>query len=136
MKTFAYQRNIHVYETDLMGIVHHSNYLRFFEEARVAFFQQNGFSVQTREEVFGLVVVETRVQHKNPLAYGKLFSVKIQLHVKGPRLIIQYQLTSDDRVIALGETVHCHVDFNFKVKRIDQKIIALTEKEKWIETWL
>ena len=31
---FAYERTINYYETDKMGIVHHSNYIRFLEEAR------------------------------------------------------------------------------------------------------
>ena len=30
-----YERRINYYETDKMGIVHHSNYIRFFEEARL-----------------------------------------------------------------------------------------------------
>ena len=31
---FTYKRIINYYETDKMGIVHHSNYIRFLEEAR------------------------------------------------------------------------------------------------------
>ena len=33
-KQFKYERKINYYETDKMGVVHHSNYIRFLEEAR------------------------------------------------------------------------------------------------------
>ena len=32
--SFKYERKINYYETDRMGVVHHSNYIRFLEEAR------------------------------------------------------------------------------------------------------
>ena len=35
--SFVFERKINYYETDRMGIVHHSNYIRFLEEARCAF---------------------------------------------------------------------------------------------------
>ena len=31
---FIYERKINYYETDRMGVVHHSNYIRYLEEAR------------------------------------------------------------------------------------------------------
>jgi acyl-CoA thioester hydrolase len=136
MPVFSYQRKIHVYETDLMGIVHHSNYLRFCEEARVEWFQKNGVQVLTKEDVFGLVVVETRVKHKSPIRYGEKLTIDVQLKAEGPKLIIQYRLLSDNRLSALAETVHCRIDQNFKVLRLDQKITQRMENEKWTETWL
>ena len=38
----AYQHTVQYYETDKMGIVHHSNYIRWMEEARVAYLAQLG----------------------------------------------------------------------------------------------
>ena len=37
---FSMERNINYYETDKMGIVHHSNYIRFMEEARIEFMKK------------------------------------------------------------------------------------------------
>ena len=34
---YTYERTINYYETDKMGVVHHSNYIRFLEEARCYF---------------------------------------------------------------------------------------------------
>ena len=136
MKPFLYHRNIHVYETDLMGIVHHSNYLRYCEEARVAWFENLGLSVQSKDDIFGLVVVETRVQHKYPLRYGEKLAIQVQVTAKAARLIMQYRLFFGEQVFAFAETVHCRIDQEFKVQRLDQKLIKLLKEEKWIETWL
>ena len=38
-----YQHFVQYYETDKMGITHHSNYIRFMEEARLDFFKKLGF---------------------------------------------------------------------------------------------
>ena len=38
-----YDHKVQYYETDGMGIVHHSNYIRWFEEARVDLLEQLGF---------------------------------------------------------------------------------------------
>ena len=43
MELRPYQRRVNYYETDQMAIVHHSNYIRWFEEARVDLLQQLGF---------------------------------------------------------------------------------------------
>ena len=40
MKLKPYSRRVYYYETDKMGIVHHSNYIRWFEEARVDLIEQ------------------------------------------------------------------------------------------------
>ncbi len=40
---FKYERKINYYETDKMGIVHHSNYIRYLEEARCEYLKKIGF---------------------------------------------------------------------------------------------
>ena len=45
-----YDRKINYYETDQMGIVHHSNYIRYFEEARCSFMEQAGYPYARLEE--------------------------------------------------------------------------------------
>ena len=45
-----YEHKVQYYETDGMGIVHHSNYIRWFEEARVDLLEQLGFGYNRIEE--------------------------------------------------------------------------------------
>lgn len=46
----SYQHIVQYYETDKMGITHHSNYIRWMEEARVSFFAEYGWDYKTLEE--------------------------------------------------------------------------------------
>lgn len=133
---FRYSRGVHVYETDMMGITHHSNYLRFCEEARIAWFFAKGLRVASKEAVFSLTVYETRVQHVKPTRYADMVDVDLQLKARGARLIIQYKLSVQGEVVARAETVHCNLDQNFKVQRLEPQLIKLLENEKWTETWL
>ena len=44
-----YRHQAQYYETDQMGIVHHSNYIRWMEEARIDFMKQAGLSYRKME---------------------------------------------------------------------------------------
>ena len=46
----AFQRKINYYETDRMGVVHHSNYIRYLEEARCYFLENIGIPFEVLEE--------------------------------------------------------------------------------------
>ena len=132
----GYERKVHVYETDLMGIVHHSNYLRFCEEVRVEWCRVNNLLGSGKEGVFGLTVLGTKVKHIRPVRYGDLVKIEIQARAEGVRLYFQYRLTVNGETVCLAETVHCSLDLNFKVKRLNSEIIKCAEKEVWTETWL
>jgi acyl-CoA thioester hydrolase len=130
---FEFQRRTHVYETDLMGIVHHSNYLRFFEEARVAWCVEKKIIDNSKRSVFGLTVIETRVRHIAPIRFGDLLQIFVQAKAEGVRMIFQYRLVVDGKEVSVGETVHCRIDEKFKVLRLDSEMTQLLKEEKWTE---
>lgn len=137
---YSYEREVHVYETDLMGIVHHSNYLRFCEEARVDWCKRKGLLLNKKDSqeqaVFGLTVYETKVRHVSPIRYSDRIVINLQIRLEGVRLIFQYKIFVDQILKSLVETVHCNLDLNYKVKRLSPELINLVEKEIWTETWL
>ena len=45
-----YEHKVQYYETDKMGIVHHSNYIRWMEEARIDFLDQIGWNYKVMED--------------------------------------------------------------------------------------
>ena len=53
---------VQYYETDAMGIVHHSNYIRYFETARTEFFRSRGYSYD-RMEKSGVYMPNTKQQY-------------------------------------------------------------------------
>ena len=58
-----YKHTVHYYETDRMGFTHHSNYIRWMEEARIDFFDQLGWSYQKFEDE-GVISPVTAVECK------------------------------------------------------------------------
>ena len=74
-----YDRSINYYETDQMGIVHHSNYIRYFEEARLDMMEQVGLSYTAMEE-HGLIipVLSVACEYIKPVLFGE----KVQIHTR------------------------------------------------------
>ena len=68
MKMKPYIHKVNYYETDKMGITHHSNYVRFMEEARVDFLDQLGWSFDKLEAkgVVSPVLSLESVLYKSP----------------------------------------------------------------------
>tara|TARA_B100000401_G_C52756322_1_gene695910 strand:- start:11 stop:406 length:396 start_codon:yes stop_codon:yes gene_type:complete len=98
---------IRYYETDQMGFVHHSNYLRYFELARIEWISSLGFSYQKMEEKGYLMpVIMANVNFKKPLTFGKSFRVKIKSNnIPKVKFELKYEIVSDeDEIIATGST--------------------------------
>lgn len=110
-------------ETDRMGIVHHSNYLVWFELARSEFCRARGFSYLDMEEKDDalLVVAEARCRYKSPSFYEDLLTVRIAVsEVRSRSITFRYQIIrkSDETVIAEGETLHIVTDSKKKVRTL------------------
>ena len=135
---FTFLRRINLYETDLMGVVHHSNYLRFLEEARVAWALNLGLlSYQKPESAAYFTVYESRVKYLKPLKYGEDVKILIQSRIEKNRILLQYKiLKSDESLATLAETVHVPLDKDLKLIRWTPEIKTIMEKETWTETWL
>ncbi|MFQ9127202.1 MAG: acyl-CoA thioesterase [Butyricicoccaceae bacterium] len=66
------EHKVQYYETDGMGIVHHSNYIRWFEEARVDLLEQLGFGYDRIEaEGYSGPVLEVACQYKTMSRFGE-----------------------------------------------------------------
>lgn len=152
-KVFNYWRRVNFYETDLMRIVHHSNYLRFCEEARVDWALKKGLiEYQQPNSAYQLAVLETRVQHIKPAVFGDQLKICVQAKLEKIRIIFQYQIykvidkeiennqdqqTADCVLLARIETKHVALDLNLKPIKPPQEMQSIFRKElPWIETWL
>ena len=96
-----YKHTVHYYETDRMGFTHHSNYIRWMEEARIDFFDQLGWSYQKFEDE-GVISPVTAVECKYKQTTTFPEDVYISISVEGfrgglPRLKAQAQLHHDKR---------------------------------------
>ena len=72
------KNKVRYYETDQMGFVHHSNYLKYFEMARIDWFDSLGIRYDHLEKKnIWLPVVECSVKYINPLFFGDEFEIQI-----------------------------------------------------------
>ncbi len=97
-----YIRKVHYYETDRMGVVHHSNYIRWMEEARVDFMEQIGFPYRRMEDA-GVVspVKSLSCEYRKPCTFGDEIAVSVSVEsFNSVVLAIRYEMRNQ-----LGDTV-------------------------------
>jgi len=90
-----YKSKVSYYETDCMNIVHHSNYIRYFEDARIQYMHDIGCDVAEMQSK-GLYIpnVDAYARYKKPLKFGDEFSVEVSLvFFTGSRMIFDYKIT-------------------------------------------
>ena len=121
---FIYERKINYYETDRMGIVHHSNYIRFLEEARCAFLDNVDMPYSLLENN-GIMIPVLGVQcdFKHHVTFNDIILIKpFVKDFNGVRLTIGYDVkdkkTGNDVITA--ETKHCFTDTNLKPIRLQR----------------
>ena len=108
--TYPFHHTIRVRfaETDAMGIVHHSRYLPYLEEVRVAYLRHLGHPYsELRSEGFEYAVLECFVQYRRPLRFDEEVDVHLVLaSVARTTFQMAYLLTVAGEVRATGVTVH------------------------------
>ena len=95
MKSFFYTHKAQYYETDQMGIVHHSNYIRWFEEARVDFFEKIGCSYKTIEDM-GIIspVLEVQAKYHSMVHFNDTVKIETSMEsFNGIKLTMHYSIT-------------------------------------------
>ena len=121
MRLRPYSRRVFYYETDKMGIVHHSNYIRWFEEARVDVIEQAGLQFETVEaEGLMVPVLSASCEYRLPFRFGDVFTVKAYIPDFGKiRFSVIYEVYDEEgNLRANGETTHCFVDMEMRPVRI------------------
>jgi acyl-CoA thioester hydrolase len=105
---FTHSLRVRFAETDAMGIVHHSRYLPYLEEARVAYLRHVGHPyTEWREAGLDSAVLEAFVRYRQPLRFDDVATVHLAL-ATASRTTFQmaYLVTRDDEVAATAVTVH------------------------------
>lgn len=119
-------------ETDAMGVVHHANYLVWFELGRSELCRSKGFSYREMERDGALLVVaEAYCRYKAPAFYDDEITIRTkveELKSRTMRFVYQVFRESDQTILAEGETMHVVTDSNKKVRSMPevykQKMLA------------
>ncbi len=109
-----YIRRVQYYETDKMGFVHHSNYIRWFEEARLDFMDKTGTPYKSMEDMGLLVpVLSVNCEYKKSLHFGDSVRILTKLSdFKNVRHTFSYEVYNlkTNELCATGFTTHCFLN--------------------------
>lgn len=108
---FNFERRINYYETDRMGVVHHSNYIRYLEEARCHWLDAIGMPFSVLEENgVTIPVLGVNVTYKHHVTFDDTIIINVfAKEYNGVRMTVGYNITDKKtgNLVLTGETKHC-----------------------------
>lgn len=122
-----YKHKVQVYETDNMGITHHSNYIRFMEEARVDFMEQLGYGYDKMvEEGVNSPVVSVTCDYKKPTTYPQVIEIEVKvLEMTALKLKIGYTMRCQGAIVCKASSLHCFLDANGRPVALEDRFPVL-----------
>ena len=99
-------------ETDRMGLLHHANYLVYFEQARTELLRPLGASYKTIEDQgFFLVLAKIEVKYRSPAYYDDVLTIRTTVTRTSPvRLEHKYEVFREGTLVAEGTSTLACVD--------------------------
>ncbi|SFO49195.1 acyl-CoA thioester hydrolase [Pseudobutyrivibrio sp. JW11] len=124
METSKYIHIVQYYETDKMGITHHSNYIRWMEEARVDFLNQIGWPFD-KLETLGIVspVLNVSCDYKLSTVFSEKIAIVVAVkEFKGVKLFLSYTMENEEgKVVCTGTTSHAFLNTQGRPIRMKQE---------------
>jgi acyl-CoA thioester hydrolase len=117
-----------------MAVIHHSNYIRWFEEARTDFMNQLGMGIDKLEKL-GIItpVLAVSCQYKSMVHFNDavLIIPRIESY-NGIKLCISYRIIDKDtkRLMTTGQSEHCFLNRKKKLISLRKNFIEIDEMLK------
>lgn len=141
---WTYTRKVKYYETDRMGVVHHSNYLRLLEDARMEWLNDNIMNYNEMEHM-GIIIpaVSAECNFCSFLRYDDEFCVEIHLvKFSGVKMQFLYKIYNtqtnvvcfegtSEHYLAYGEMYKPYLSLRRKYPDLYNKFVNLVEKDKF-----
>ena len=121
----TYIRVVNYYETDQMQVVHHSNYARYLEEARLHLMDQIGLSYDKLEKMGIIIpVLELHDYYIKSITYVDVIEIKPMVIKLTPvRFTLKYEIyrSGTDELLHTAQTSHAFVDTDFKPMNLKKR---------------
>ena len=105
----GYLHQVKYYECDRMGVTHHSNYVRFMEEARIDLLDRLGYGFE-KLEAEGIVspVVSIDCRYLKPTTFKDNIGIEVSVaEVSTFKIKLSYKMTVHGESVFTGNSVHC-----------------------------
>ena len=116
-------RRVQYYETDMMGVTHHANYIRWMEEARVEFMDRIGFPYKRMEEEGVLCVVKSlQGDYLKPCTFGDDVDIGIEVTgFNGLVVTLAYEMKVGGVPVFSGTSEHVFMTRDGKFARMKEQ---------------
>ena len=119
------QEKVRFVETDMMGVVHHSNYFRWFEIGRVEYLRQAGvFLTELMADGIVFPIIHVDCQYKASAKFDDYIIIETKLEELSPvKMVFTYKVIrqSDGVLLATGSTQSVFTNDNGKITRMPSK---------------
>jgi acyl-CoA thioester hydrolase len=107
-------------ETDRMGLLHHANYLVYFEQGRTELLRSRGLTYKELEDQgFLLVLTKVEVRYRSPARYDDLLTLKTSVvRTTAVRIDHRYELFRDGTLLAEGSSTLACVDRDGRIQEL------------------
>ena len=116
-----YVHKVQYYETDMMGVTHHSNYIRWMEEARVDFLEQAGFPYAKMEAEGVLSPVRSvACEYRRPARFGDEVEIRVTLEAfNGVKMAVAYDMRGPGgETVCTARSEHVFIDREGRLVRL------------------
>ena len=99
-------------ETDRMGLLHHANYLVYFEQARTELLRSQGYSYRDLEDRgYLLVLTRLQVRYRLPARYDEILTVRTTIvRTTHYKIEHKYEVLREGQLLTEGETTLACID--------------------------
>jgi acyl-CoA thioester hydrolase len=122
MLTGEIQIRVRYAETDRMGLLHHANYLVYFEQARTELLRSTGAAYKELEDKgYFLVIAKVEVKYRSPAHYDDVLTVRTTVVRSSPvRIEHKYEVLREGTLICEGLTTLACVDGEGKLQAMPE----------------
>lgn len=120
------KHKVQYYETDMMGVAHHANYVHWMEEARIDFMDEIGFPYKKMEAEGVLSPVKSmQVNYLKPCTFGDEVEIKVGVKdFNGVVITMAYDMRVNDEAVFSGTSEHVFLDRDGRFVRMRRAMPA------------
>lgn len=130
MLTGEIQVRVRYAETDRMGLLHHANYLVYFEQARTELLRSSGAAYKELEDKgYFLVIAKVEIKYKSPAHYDDVLTIRTTVTRSSPvRIEHKYEVFREGTLLCEGATTLACVDREGKLQAMPEWLTATNTK--------
>ena len=128
------KHKVQYYETDMMGVTHHANYIRWMEEARIDLMDRMGFPYRQMEAAGVISPVKSlHADYLKPCTFGDEVEVTATIRdFNGVVMTLVYEIRLQEELIFTASSEHVFLDHGgrfVRMRRVMPEFCEAAEKQ-------